>query len=231
MRRESKSLNQTILENVAWFSGSLVLAFLIWLLALTQVDPLVQRRIRNIPVRLTPDENLMIINGDSITDSATIVARVPESLQSLLLADDILVFADLEGLPPGEHVVELQWQIVEERRAFVEDISPVQISVELEEVGERLIDVRTQVTGTIPDNMVLALSDSDLLITGPRSAVEQVSEAIVPVDLRGQGASFADSIRPLPVDAEGNAVDGLTLTPQFITVSLDEDIGGEDPDT
>lgn len=222
---KNASLNRFIVENILWFLGSLVLAFFVWVVALSQLDPVMQWRLaERVPIRLTPDAGLTITNRGSITDMATVVVRAPTSVRQLLAADDIVVWADLTGLGPGSHVVELEWSVVPERRARVVDISPRQITVELEEIAERLVPVRLLLTGNLPAGYTQAeeavLDVNQVLVRGPASLVDQVVTAQVEISLNEQREVIDDDFRLIAVDADDNPVANVTLDPQVVGVRV-----------
>ena len=43
---------------------------------------------------------------------------------------------------------------------------------------------------------------------------------LVPVSLEGQRSAFESDVRPVPVDADGNTVTGVTLDPQSVHVTI-----------
>jgi YbbR domain-containing protein len=224
MAERNLSLRRLVINNVLWFTGSLVLAFLVWMLAVTQSDPFEQWRMaERIAIRLTPDSGLIITNLDDITTTASMRLRAQRSMRSLVATDDILVWADLSGLGPGEYTVPLQYSIAPERRAAVVDISPRQITVRLELEEAKLVAVNETLTSepALAYSLESITFDArQITVRGPQSLVSQVVEAQVPLDLGGMRVAFEDDVRPLPVDVDGNVVDGVTLEPSSVHVSV-----------
>ena len=224
MQKTTKPINRVIFENLAWFLGCLALAFLVWMVATVQLNPVEERRLRDaIPIRVTPDEGLVITNDDEFSATASVLLRAQQSVWELLAGDDVLVWADLTGLGPGEHTVPLQAQVA--RAASIVDISPAQITVDLEQLASKLVEVRPQLTGELPTGYVIVgepvLDVTQVTVTGPASRVEQVAAVQVPVNLARLRGPLEDFARPVPVDADGNTVNDVTVDTQVIGVSVD----------
>jgi YbbR domain-containing protein len=221
---EAPLWRRVIIGNLLWFTGSVVLAFLVWMIAITQADPFEQWRMaERVPIRLTPDSGLIITNLEEITTSASLRLRAQRSMRSLIAVDDILVWADMAGLGPGEYTLPLQYRIAPERRAAVVDISPRQITVRLELEQARLVPVNEELVSDPAlaySIEAIVFDERQITVSGPESRVSQVVEAHVPLDLAGMRVAFEDDIRPIPVDADGNPVDGVTLEPSSVHVSV-----------
>lgn len=225
--QKTKTTNRVIFENLAWFLGSLGLAFIVWMVATIQLNPVEERRLPDaIPIRVSPDDGLVITNDYS--DTARVLLRAQQSVWELITGDDIIVWADLSGLTPGEHTVPLQAQSA--RSARIVDISPAQITVDLEEIASKLVEVRPLLGGSLPEGYVMlgepVFDVTQVTVTGPASQVEEVAAVQMPIDLTRQRGPLEDFARPVPVDADGRTVADVTVDTQVIGVSLD--IGADD---
>lgn len=220
--QKTPTLREFILENFLWFLGSLALAFLVWMTAVTQTDPIEQwRLVERAPIRIAPDAGLIITNGDSLTSTASLQLRGQRSVRQLITADDIVVSADLSGLGQGTHVVPLRAEVA--RRATVVDISPRQITVNLEVREERLKDLQVIVSAEPPAGFARGDIQTDVrqvTVSGPASRVAQVAMTQVQVDLSQQRSDFDDDIRVIPVDSDGSPVSGVTLDPTTVNVRI-----------
>lgn len=221
---ETPRWRRLIIDNLLWFAGSVVLAFLVWMIAITQADPFEQWRMtERIPIRLTPDSGLIITNLNEISTTASLRLRAQRSMRSLIAVDDIVVWVDLTGLGPGEYILPLQYRIAPERRATVVDISPRQITARLELEAARLVPVSDELVSQPALAYTLESITFDarqVTARGPESRVSQVVEARVPLDLAGMRVMFEDDVRPIPVDVDGNTVEGVTLEPSSVHVTV-----------
>jgi len=216
------TLRRVILTNLFWFLGSLILAFIIWMIATAQSDPFEQWRLSGIPIHVSPDAGLIITNQGEFQTTASVQLQAPRSVEQLLVPDDVIVWADMTGLGPGEHTIQLQAKTA--RQAAVVSISPLQVTVKLETQESQLKPVRVNITSQPP--LVYTVSDPALdvlqvTVSGPQSKVAQVTEVVAQVSLQNQRSSYEDDIKVIPVDADGHMVSGVTLDPQTVHVTID----------
>lgn len=216
------SIRRTLVVNLMWFLGSLVLAFIVWMFATSQSDPFVQWRLtERVPIHVSPDPGLIITNQTEYPSSVAVQLQAPRSVEQLLAPDDVIITADLTGLGPGEHTVRLKWDV--SRQAQVVAISPQQITVRLEVQESQLKPVRVNVVTQPPvvytvDEPVLDVRQ--VTVSGPESRVAQVVEVVASVSLENQRTAYEDDVRVTPYDSNGRAVTGVTLDPQTVHVRI-----------
>ena len=210
--------NNTLTNNLIWLAASLALAALVWIIAATQADPIGERRFPQIPVQMNPDPGLVMMDRAARTVRVTV--RAQQSVLNLLTAEDIVVRADLGGLGPGTHTVELEADVA--RRATI-DTQPRQIGVVLEALQSQQVMVDPIILNEPPVNYTRSqpvLGQSQVMVSGPASQVQQVVAARAPINLADRRDSLETEVRLLPVDAEGGVVSDVTLDPQMVGVSV-----------
>jgi YbbR domain-containing protein len=218
-------LERSIVSNLVWFMASLMLAFLVWLVATIQADPIQQRRFANpIEVRLSPDEGLLITNPTITNRLVSVVIRAPRSIQDLLTSDEITVTADLQGLGAGEHSVELQASVARPQASVV-DTSPRLIRITLEEADQKQVPLRARVSEEPPagyshDEPLFDLDLNQVLVSGTARQVDLVVAVEAEISLRDQRNPVEYDLRLLPVDADGNTVPDVTLDPEVVHVQV-----------
>jgi len=220
----SAGLRASLVQNALWFGGLLIVAFFIWMTATAQTNPIEQWRLADrIPIRIQPDPGLTITNAAALTGFANVQLRGQRSVRQLLAADDITVTAELAGLLPGTHTVPLTALAAPNRRVTVAGISPSQITVTLELLTTQLVPVL--VTITSPPALAFSAGEPQhetrqVTISGPASRVGQVTAAHATLDLTDQRESLTTDARLVPIDADGHAVDGVTIEPVTVRVSV-----------
>ncbi len=219
--QQKRSRQQIILNNVFWFLGCLALAFVVWVIAFLQNDPIIEWRLtERVPIRVEPDAGLIITDDSSFTNTASVYLQGPESVRPLLTSDDVVVVADLSGMAPGTHVVPLQASVA--RGARVANISPSQITVTLELQAAQFVPIRERIVNSPPPDVEIASITFDVLqaeVRGPESAVAQVVAAEAPLDLETQRTTYTTDIRLIPVNVDGVEVEGVTVIPQTANVT------------
>lgn len=212
---------QVLLRNVAWFLLSLVLAILVWVTAVSQSNPFEERRMPGIPLRVNQAPGLVIVNEASLPQTVTVRLIGQRSEITMLTQDDVVVTANLADLGPGTHTVPLVGTAA--RGARVDTVIPSQITVDLEVIASQLVEVRPRIINAPPPDTEAGEPELDVLqveVSGPQSHVQQVSAAEVTIDLEGQRTTFEDDVRPIPVDAEGDPVENVTVSPQVVHVTI-----------
>ncbi len=216
-------VNRALVENLLWLAGSLALAFFVWVIAVAQSDPLLERRIGGVPVEIVPGEGLLVTNDPR--DVVTVTVRGQRTVLDLLTGDDIRVQADLSRLQAGTHVVELRADVAAGRNARVVDTSPRQLSVTLELVAQRFVPVRSHVTEEPPpgfqyDSPIFDVPQNQVLVSGAQSKVDQVVAAQVELDLSDQRNPLELDVSLTPVDVNGDIVTDVTLEPLLAHVTV-----------
>lgn len=222
MKQQSITRDQLI-HNLIWFLGALVLAFLVWVWANLQSNPILQEPFQErITIDMTPDEGMMITTVSART--AAVVIRAQKSVLDLLTVDEIDVWADLNGLGTGTHTVELHPNIA--RQARIVDISPSQIRVTIEERAQRQAPLRAVITHDPPLGFTYSEPEftgvtlSQVLVSGPASKVQQVAAVNVEIDLTQQRNPYEGDLKAVAVTAEGTVVSDVTLEPGTVHVTV-----------
>ncbi|MCA9908232.1 MAG: hypothetical protein KC519_06245, partial [Anaerolineae bacterium] len=214
-------VRQRIISNILWFGGSLVLAFVVWLFAVSARDPIEERRLsERADIQFVYDDESMILT-DVTSETAVIRARGQRSNLTLLTVDDITVTADLRCVPPGTHQVVLN---ADSRRdhVFVDTVPP-QVTVTLELRESRLVPITLDYVGDLPAGFTMGdpeVSAMQATVRGAASLVAQVEGAALQIDLNNQRSPIVSSVRLVPLDANGTVVQDVTLDPAQVDISI-----------
>ncbi|MBI3361628.1 MAG: hypothetical protein HY023_11030 [Chloroflexi bacterium] len=216
-------------RNLSSMFLALALAILIWVVAVNEENPTEEKVfVQAIPIDIVGQPTSMIRLGPAAT-AASVTVRAPRATWSKLTAEEIHVVADLGGLRAGAHDVPLNVTIDEPLARFVA-VSPRVVRLTLEESSSRSIKIRVTTSGEVPvgyQARAPKLSSNEALVSGPASLVDRVSELVARVNIAGARGGV-DVEAPLePVDADGKAVEGVTLDPLTTKVSVPvEQLGG-----
>lgn len=214
---------------------SLVIAFGLWLYVITYVSPGSEETYYNIPVvfegeAVLNDRGLMLSSKEKQT--ITLVLSGSRSDLKKVNSGNITVKASLAGIyEPGEK--ELLYTITYPgdvpSNAFVEELkTPETVTVQVEKlVSNKEIPVTVRYNGTsVPEGFMCdkenaVLDHNVILISGPGSVADLISQAVIEVDLTEQRESISQSYRYTLCDAEGNPVDAQAITVNTDSVTLD----------
>ncbi|MGD8553616.1 MAG: CdaR family protein [Anaerolineales bacterium] len=206
--------------------GTLFLAFILsitaWVAAVSAEDPLQEQIFpEQAPIEYRGMQSGLTIAGD-IPEEAEVTVRAPSSTWNNLSLEDLQVYVDLSDLEAGVHRVELEG-IVDRRATQITEISPASVSVTLEPLATKQVDVRVILTGEPGADYAADEPDLELdeiTLEGPRSAVDEVESAQVRIDLNNRQRSIDQQFPLFPVNAEGDPVEGVEMQQDTIRVQL-----------
>lgn len=212
---------QSIRGNVLWFIASLGLAFMVWLTATLQVDPVGVAVFNNVPILMVENDAMILANRTTLRRTVSVTVRASESVRRLMTAEDITVRADISNLPAGTHTVPLE--VTTPRRATV-DSSPSQITVVLEQKQARQKPVEIVIVGEPPTGYLRGEpipSVTQVIVFGTLAAVDRVESLRAVIDLRDRRSQFVEEVHLQPVSANGTNLTDVTLGQESVTVTVD----------
>lgn len=203
---------------------ALIFSVIIWVTAISEADPTREETLANSVkinvVGLSPD--LLLVN--SIPERMNLTVRAPSSLITRLNLEPDLVKAtlDLSGLEAGTYTLKPQVNIM---------INPVEvintsietIQVELEEISSVSFPVTLNMTGSLPISYQVdetSLESQEVTVTGPRSLVDSISQVVAIVDVSNAVNDIDMQVNLKSINAAGNLVSGVSLSPERIRVSI-----------
>lgn len=205
------------------FLLSFALAIAVWISAVTAADPNEERIYpRSLAVEIRgQDPGLVITSGTIPTVSLTLSA--PRSIWDRLVNEQVAVHAtiDLSGVPAGTHTISVQPQ-VGIRPVQTIAYTPRSVRLTLEKLTSRTVPVRIIQRGELSVGFQSdppVLSQANVVITGPASAVEKVESARATLDIGQVQESINRTVDLVPVDATEQRISGVTLIPDRINVS------------
>src|SRR5947209_10966412 len=170
-------------DNLGTFVLALALGILVWIVALNEVNPIQEKAFAQpVPITLINTPPNVILTGN-VPSRATVTIRAPQQVWLSLSAQQIQVSADLGGLGPGTHTVDLQAKVGADS-ARVTHIDPASITLTLEESESRACPVTVQPLGTLAlgyEADPAQVTPAQVTLQGPASAVTAVSACLVRV--------------------------------------------------
>ena len=213
-----------IINNYRTFLWALALALSVWVVAVTASDPDETRAIAEpIPVEIVGQDPGLIISGD-IPSEVKITLRAPQSVWHLIDADPkiIRVLLDLSGLAVGEHNADLQIQI-NARPVKIISASPQLVTFNLEPLATRTMDIDLSISGEAAIGYQVGepqLDPRKVVVAGADSQVQKVTRARVSVNLNRIREDLDQTIKVEVLAENGQPVNGVTVSPDSIHVTL-----------
>jgi len=203
---------------------ALIFAVIIWVTAISEADPTREETLSNTVrinvVGLSPD--LLLVN--SIPERMNLTVRAPSSLITRLNLEPDLVKAtlDLSGLEAGTHTLKPQVNIMLNPVEVI-NTSVETIRVELEQLSSVTFPVTLNMGGSLPISYQVdetILGSREVTVTGPRSLVDTISQVVAIVDISNAVNNIDLQVDLTPINAAGNVVSGVSLSPGRIRVSI-----------
>lgn len=212
---------------------SVMIAFGLWLYVITVESPGSEETINDIPVSMVGENALhdrgLMLTAISSTSVDLTLSGTRTDLNEVN-ASNITLKVDLSKLyEAGKHRVEysISYPGTVASNAFeIEQWNPRYITVTIEERIIKPVPVEIKWVGDRSDDHLYdfdnkVLDYSNITITGPKSVTDQITKAVIEVDLTGRTESFSQSYRYTLCDSEGNPVDAETILVDVEEVTLD----------
>lgn len=222
-------MRKKIFHNWALKLGSLVLAFLLWLLVIQFDDPKEPKTFRGIPVTLTNtqllDEQGKVYQVLENTDTVTVTVRAPRSIIDELDASDIVAVADMSKLTEINTIaITFSVQNVDDVDSIKGNPDVLKLSVE--DRKTKWINVQYNTVGEVAEGYMVASTQLDqtrIEITGPQSAVDQVSYASVDIDVSGVSSNLSANVEIQLHDADDNLLQlgSITKNVNYIRMAVE----------
>jgi len=213
-----------IAENYRTFLWAFALSISVWVAAVTSADPDETRALSSVvPVQIIGQDPSLVISGD-IPNDVEVTLRAPHSVWEVIEADPQTVQAilDLSGLSSGEHVLNLQIQI-NARPVQIVAVSPHTITFVLETLATQSLNVDITLAGETAIGYQVgesSIQPFEVVVAGAESQVKKVKRARVSVNLSGIRENFDEVLRVEILDENGQKVDGVTVSPESVQVTL-----------
>lgn len=202
---------------------ALILALTSWAFVIQQTNPTERPVYEGVILRLEDlPENLVIMNKPP----ETIAVQVQTTAQILpsLDAGSFQAVASLAGRPPGLHQIPVMVS-ANLPQVNIMQVEPAVVSVELAENISKTYPVTVILQGQTVSaayqivGAPVATPDT-AVVSGPKPLVDQVQTVQATLSVDNPTTSIQE-IRPLlPLDAAGNLVEGVTVTPKQTQISL-----------
>jgi YbbR domain-containing protein len=210
-----------LVNNVSLMILAVLMAFLVWVVASLQQDPIVENTLSAPVVVVSPPPNETIL-ASTLPASVTVRVRAPQSTFDALSAGSIQVPVDLSQLGAGEHAIRLE-PMVRASPAMVLSWRPVTASVTIAEVISTSVPVRVVLEGVpaIGYRAQPPMADPEqVLVTGARQIIEQLERLEVRVNIEGARSAVEQMARPTARDRDGATITNIVLSPTIVAVRV-----------
>jgi YbbR domain-containing protein len=208
-------------EQVNTLGLSIVLALIVWLIAINQENPIVQATyperlpvtVRGLPETLQPLQDLS-------RETVQVVLQAPRVSWDSLDVSDFIAYIDLTGLGPGVHDVDVRVEVLDARVQVV-SVERDALRVQLDEVIAKPVPVRVEIMDSSAfgyDWQPPLIEPMTVTVTGPSTQVEQVTTARAEVYLRNAKSQVERSQPVSLLNGQGQIVPRVTPEPSTVHI-------------
>lgn len=222
-------MRKKIFHNMGLKLGSLVLAFILWLLVIQIGDPMETNTYYNIQVNMTNTELLdqqnKVYEVLDNTDRINVQVRAPRSVFEHLRTSDIVAEADMSKLTEI-NTIGISCSVM---NVDVDSVkaNPDVLRLNVENRRSKQVNVRYNIIGDVAEGYMVSSAHPEVNrfeVTGPESAVAQISYACVNVDVSGASSDVSVSVETVLCDSEGKELDLPSVTKTANNVRMDVEI-------
>lgn len=198
---------------------SIAMAVVLWVYVTNELNPTKEKDFKNIPVDIRGlGQNLA---ASDLPESVNVRVSANQDVIGDLNAKSIETYIELGNVGPGEQEVPVKVKVPS--GVTVTDLRPQRVKVKLEKMGEKQVPV---VIKPLADPMegyrVLSTEaiPNEVILRGPESALGQIKNAFVEVQMEDRQRSFSENIPIRLADTSGNNYEAnlVTSNPQVVKV-------------
>jgi YbbR domain-containing protein len=215
---------QSFKANLRTLLWAFALALAVWVAAVTSSNPDEVRTLpAPVPLEVVGQGTDMVMSTD-FPRQVYVTLRAPSSVWERVTASpgSVRAILDLSGLSDGEHIVPIQVQ-VSERPVRIVSTSPGQVTLTLEPLSTKTLEVDLARGGQPAVGYQAGeavLDPVEVVVAGAKSRVDQAVKARLSLNIDGLRDSVDDSLPVLIIDKDGQVLNGLSISPQSVHISI-----------
>jgi len=212
-----------LLERAGTLVLSVVLAMIVWLVAVIQQNPFTTNEFREpIPIAVRGlAENLQTVQ-DLSRETTKIILKAPAKTWSDLRVDDFTAYIDLDGYQAGEHEVEVHVNIKNPQAEFVELQQP-SLRIQLDAVITKTLEIIVETTGETAEGYAIQepLKEPGFVnLRGPSILINQVANAKVEIPLRNAKSQIKVRPKIALYNTEEQELSRIFIEPEVVKVTI-----------
>lgn len=169
--------------------------------------------VKNVPNGLVVVMNVDTVKVNVVTDAKTF---------SSLNADSFSAYLDLGAYTAGTYDVKVTTTTTVANVQIVE-VNPSTVTVNLEPKVSKQVPVNCLFDGIAGIGMApgqCTIDPSQVMVSGARSVVNNLTEATAKIHLQGETADFKKSVQLVSLDSQGNSIKNLTFSPVSVMATV-----------
>ncbi|MEX1020671.1 MAG: CdaR family protein [Litorilinea sp.] len=219
--RASRTRWRRLGEQISTLLLSLVLAVIVWLIAVNQENPIVQRQFNEqIAVSVRGLAAQYQIVQDLSRETVSVTLQGPQNNWESLNVGDFIAFINLAGLGNGTHDVPVTVEVLDPQMS-VASVQRAQLRVQIDEIIERTVPVRVDIMDAAAfgyEWQPPIVEPVSVTVRGPETQVNQVVSARAEVFMRN-AKSQVERTQPIVVqNSQGQTVPRVESAPTTVQI-------------
>ncbi len=197
-----------------------MLAAILWGTITAANNPERTKTFSTVNVTATHLDNSLLVVG-AIPD-ITVTLSGPRSDINPIGASDVKATVDLKDVhAAGDY--RLKINIANPGTVWSKDVTPSTVLVHVDQSASKDFPLQVKIVGNTDSNQQVGAvtpSIATVTVTGPAAEVAQVTEVVASVEIGNQTRDFTDSFTPVAVDAKGDSLPNVVVTPNPVPISV-----------
>jgi YbbR domain-containing protein len=223
---------RSLINQIFSLGMALLFALIIWSFATNEQNP---SREAFFPDALQIEianraEGLLVYQ--KTVETVRVKVRAPQASWDQLRPASFRVAADLKSRDTGLHQIPITVQVTDPRVVVV-DVEPAEVGIRLERLKSREFKIHGDVLDAAPLGYTFqppVMNPITATVSGPAILVDQVTEVVADIFLRGAKTLIERDTAILARDSQGKVVLGVTIAPAavLVKVQVEQRVGYKD---
>ena len=221
----SKEKNDSTLKIFAF-----IIAVVLWSYVMSEVNPVISKDYKTIDlvyknVATLDRQGLVIMEPENVTVSVKVSGKKSEmaKFSSEFSSESIKAEVDLKGYGEGQKKVPISVSLDQFSNIKIVSFEPREVLFTFDKSITKEKSVTIKTTGDLDPGYVLGdlgTKSQTILLKGPRSWVNEVSEVVAVVDLKNRKQDGSVTVPVRLLDDQGNDVEGVQKEPNVVDVNI-----------
>ncbi len=198
---------------------SLLGAILLWFFVMKEQNPIVDASY-TVQVHVQNVNSKYVV--ENVPSEVKVHLRGPRNSMLTLDPTTLKAYVDLAEVTTGQQNVKIQ--LIPPSGIAVVDMSPDNVTINVDEYTVKEMPVEVQQIGKVPDDIAvraIATVPKVVSVSGAKHFVDSVAHVVLKVNMSDRRANFTSSGIMVALTASGQPVDNVTVTPRQGQAQLD----------
>lgn len=200
---------------------SLLSSIVLWLYVTNVVDPTETKTYIDIPITISntnsiQENNLNIFPEKHLT--ATITIKTNLSKLKKISKDNIIIYGNINNPSPGKNILTLSSNLPSDIHCDIHADDLI-VNLEFYETIEKDITIIANKKYT-SDDYEINIDKETIEVSGTTTILNKIDKVVVTIKGNDTDESFNEKLEVIPLDINGNKIEGLKLSNKYINADV-----------